>query len=62
MMSIGDLRSTKGFDGEYTLSSESGWKLETTWTIPIGNNNQIYIGSDISTLYGPNTEYLIGKT
>lgn len=59
--SIGGRYTVRGFDGEYSLSSERGWLLRNDLALAIPPvNAELYVGLDYGKLGGPSKEYLIG--
>lgn len=60
--SIGGRYTVRGFDGERTLSSDSGWTVKNTltWQTPIPNQ-ALYVGVDYGHVSGHNTQWLIGR-
>lgn len=62
MISMGNRYTVRGFDGEYTLMSESGWYLRNELASSVPKlHSDIYIGIDVGKVYGPSTEDLVGK-
>ena len=59
--SIGSRWTVRGFDGEQTLSADSGWFIrnELSWVTPL--NNELYLGVDTGEVSGANSGYLLGK-
>lgn len=61
-LSIGGRYSVRGFDGENTLAAESGVVMRNELALPLGKSGQeIYGAWDYGRVYGPSTEYLLGK-
>ena len=60
--SIGGRYTVRGFDGERTLSSDSGWTIKNTltWQTPIPEQ-ALYLGADYGHVSGHNTGWLIGR-
>lgn len=58
--SIGDMYSVRGFDGEQTLSAESGFVIRNELRFPFAKSHQFYLGLDYGKVSGPSTEYLLG--
>lgn len=63
MISLGNRYTVRGFDGEYTLMTESGWFMrnELESTLP-KLKSSVYLGLDVGAVYGPSAENLAGKT
>lgn len=59
--SIGGRYSVRGFDGEQTLSADSGLVLRNELRLPIFKNQQLYAAFDYGKVTGPGSEYLLGK-
>ena len=61
-ISMGNRYTVRGFDGEITLMSESGWywRNEVASYIP-DLHSSLYVGLDLGAVYGPSTEDLLGK-
>lgn len=63
MLSMGNRYTVRGFDGEYTLMSESGWYLRNELAFPLRKaSSEIYVGLDAGAVYGPSSDILVGKT
>lgn len=63
MLSMGNRYTVRGFDGEYTLMSESGWYLRNELAFPLAKvPMEIYAGLDVGAVYGPSSETLVGRT
>jgi hemolysin activation/secretion protein len=61
-LSIGGRFSTRGFDGESSLSGDRGWYLRNELSMPLGESGQsLYIGIDHGRVGGPSSELLAGK-
>lgn len=60
--SIGGRWSVRGFDGERTLSSDSGWTVKNTltWQTPIPQQ-ALYLGVDYGHVSGHNKNWLTGR-
>jgi hemolysin activation/secretion protein len=60
--SIGGRWTVRGFDGERTLSANSGWTVrnELTWQTPVPNH-QLYLGADYGEISGHGSEYNLGN-
>lgn len=60
--SIGGRWTVRGFDGERTLSADSGWTVKNTltWQTPIPQQ-ALYIGADYGHVSGHNKNWLIGR-
>lgn len=62
MISIGNRYTVRGFDGEYTLMSESGWYMRNEISSYIPKlKTSVYMNLDFGAVYGPSTDILIGK-
>jgi len=60
---IGDRHSVRGFDGQMTLASESGWTLRSDVSLMIGDNEQhLYVGLDVGNVSGRSSSYGVGHT
>ncbi|WP_392551972.1 ShlB/FhaC/HecB family hemolysin secretion/activation protein [Orbus wheelerorum] len=59
--SIGSRWSVRGFDGEMSLTADSGWYVrnDLAWVTPL--NNELYLGLDYGEVSGANSGYLLGK-
>ncbi|MDU4444153.1 MAG: ShlB/FhaC/HecB family hemolysin secretion/activation protein [Veillonella sp.] len=55
--------SVRGFSGEETLRGDSGYYVQSEWSLPF-RKQQItpYIGIDIGHVWGPSTETQLGNT
>lgn len=62
-LSIGSRYTVRGYDGEYTLSGDSGFvsRTELGYTIP-KIRQEVYAGFDIGRAWGPHSENLLGQT
>ncbi|MDK9583692.1 ShlB/FhaC/HecB family hemolysin secretion/activation protein [Lelliottia wanjuensis] len=60
--SIGGRWTVRGFDGERTLSADSGWTLrnELSWQTPLPNH-QLYLGLDYGRISGQGNDYNLGN-
>ncbi len=59
---IGDRYTVRGFDGESSLSAESGWLLRNELGVAIGATGQeFYLGLDHGEVAGPSSKLLVGK-
>ncbi|MGL5512901.1 MAG: ShlB/FhaC/HecB family hemolysin secretion/activation protein, partial [Sporomusa sp.] len=58
--SIGGRYSVRGFDGEQTLSAESGIVARNELRFPLASHHQFYTAVDYGKVRGPSTEYLLG--
>ncbi|QXB07859.1 ShlB/FhaC/HecB family hemolysin secretion/activation protein (plasmid) [Providencia rettgeri] len=60
--SIGGRWTVRGFDGERTLSADSGWTVKNTltWQTPIPQQ-ALYIGADYGHVSGHNADWRIGN-
>lgn len=62
-LSIGNLYTVRGFDGEYTLSSESGWYLRNEIASRIEPwHSDVYVAMDVGAVYGKSVAWLVGRT
>lgn len=62
-ISIGNRYTVRGFNGEYTLSSESGWYLQNELASRIAPwHSDVYVALDIGAVYGKSVEWLVGRT
>ncbi|EGO65108.1 polypeptide-transport-associated domain-containing protein [Acetonema longum DSM 6540] len=61
LFSIGGRYTVRGFDGEQTLSAESGFFIRNEIQIPLNKTNQLYTALDYGRITGPSTQYLLGK-
>ncbi|RXN92828.1 ShlB/FhaC/HecB family hemolysin secretion/activation protein [Achromobacter aloeverae] len=60
---IGNRYAVRGFDGQMTLSAESGWSLRNELALALGNSGQqLYTGVDAGRVSGPAAQYLAGQT
>jgi len=54
--------TVRGFDGEASLSAESGWLIRNELAAVLGNSAQeIYLGIDHGEVGGPSSSLLVGK-
>lgn len=61
-LAIGGRWTVRGFDGDNSLSAENGWYLRNELDIPIGGANITpYLAFDIGHVWGPSSEWLLGK-
>lgn len=61
-ISMGNRYTVRGFDGEYTLTGESGWYVSQEISSHIQKiNSDVYIGLDVGAVYGPSTDILMGR-
>lgn len=59
---IGGRYTVRGFDGESSLSGDSGWLLRQELGWALGNNGQeFYLGIDAGGVDGQSAEFLAGK-
>ena len=58
--SIGNRYTVRGFDGEQTLSAESGWYVQNELMLPLGDTN-VYYGLDYGQVSGPSAAGLSSK-
>ncbi|CDL78967.1 ShlB/FhaC/HecB family hemolysin secretion/activation protein [Xenorhabdus cabanillasii] len=61
--SIGNRWTVRGFDGERTLSADTGWVLRNTlsWQTPLPDQ-QLYLGADYGRVGGRHLDRIIGRT
>jgi hemolysin activation/secretion protein len=60
---IGNRYAVRGFDGQMTLSSESGWALRNDLALQLGASaQQAYVGLDAGQVLGPAVRWLAGRT
>lgn len=59
--SIGGRYTVRGFDGEQTLSAESGLIIRNEIRLPISKTSQIYTALDYGKVSGPSAQYLLGS-
>lgn len=60
---IGGRYSVRGFDGESSLSSESGWLVRNELSAALGESGQeLYAGLDHGEVGGPSSDLLVGKS
>lgn len=63
MIAIGGRYTVRGFDSNYSLQGESGGYFRQELAFPFEKVPvQAFIGFDIGYVYGPSTEYSLGKT
>lgn len=61
-LSIGNRYTVRGFDGEQTLSAETGWYLRNELSIPIENSGQeVYLALDMGQIGGKSADQSPGK-
>ncbi|MBU0587054.1 MAG: ShlB/FhaC/HecB family hemolysin secretion/activation protein [Gammaproteobacteria bacterium] len=59
---IGGRYTVRGFDGESSLSAESGWLLRNELGATLGESGQeLYVGLDHGEVSGPSSDLLVGK-
>ncbi|WP_299998584.1 ShlB/FhaC/HecB family hemolysin secretion/activation protein [uncultured Cedecea sp.] len=60
--SLGGRWTVRGFDGERTLSSDSGWTVKNTltWQTPIPQQS-LYLGVDYGHVSGHNKNWMVGQ-
>lgn len=59
---IGGRYTVRGFDGESSLSAESGWLLRNELGASLGESGQeLYVGLDHGEVSGPSSDLLVGK-
>ena len=62
-ISIGGRYSVRGYDGEVTLSADNGFVFRNELALPLGQSGQqVYAGLDLGRVWGPDDEYLLGKS
>ncbi|WP_454690810.1 ShlB/FhaC/HecB family hemolysin secretion/activation protein [Achromobacter aloeverae] len=60
---IGNRYAVRGFDGQMTLSAESGWSWRNELALALGDSGQqLYTGVDAGRVSGPAAKYLAGQT
>ncbi|WVD70136.1 ShlB/FhaC/HecB family hemolysin secretion/activation protein [Orbus wheelerorum] len=59
--SIGSRWTVRGFDGELSLSADSGWYIRNELALATPFNNELYLGLDYGEVSGANSGYLLGK-
>jgi hemolysin activation/secretion protein len=60
---IGNRYAVRGFDGQMTLSAESGWVLRNDLSLNLGDSGQqLYTGVDAGHVSGPAADFLAGRT
>jgi hemolysin activation/secretion protein len=60
---IGNRYAVRGFDGEMTLSAESGWALRNDLSLNLGDSGQqLYTGVDVGRVSGPAAAFLQSRT
>ena len=60
--SIGGRYTVRGFDGEQSLSAESGYIIRQELSFPIiKKQHQLYTALDYGKVSGPSTKFLLGK-
>ena len=63
MVSIGGRYTVRGFDGEYTLTGESGWYWQNEIAAYFQElDASLYIGLDLGMIYGPSVETQFGHS
>lgn len=59
---IGGRYTVRGFDGESSLSAESGWLVRNELSMALGTSGQeLYAGLDHGKVSGPSSDLLVGK-
>lgn len=59
---IGGRYTVRGFDGESSLSAESGWLIRNELSVALGESGQeFYLGLDHGEVGGPSSDLLVGK-
>jgi hemolysin activation/secretion protein len=60
--SIGSRYTVRGFDGERSLSADSGWLWRNEWATPLGQSPySVYAALDLGGVSGPAAQTLLGK-
>jgi hemolysin activation/secretion protein len=60
---IGNRYAVRGFDGQMTLSAESGWSWRNDLSVNLGDSGQqLYTGVDAGRVSGPAAQFLAGQT
>lgn len=57
---LGGRYTVRGFDGEASLSGESGWLWRNDLGLALGGGQELYIGADVGHVRGPSTEFQPG--
>lgn len=57
---IGGRYTVRGFDGETSLSGESGWLWRNDIGLALGGGQELYVGADVGRVRGPSTESQLG--
>ncbi|VBB09343.1 polypeptide-transport-associated shlb-type [Lucifera butyrica] len=60
-LSIGNRYTVRGFDGEQTLSGETGWYWRNELSFPQANSGEFYLGLDCGHVYGPTSALSPGR-
>ena len=61
--SIGGRYTVRGFDGESTLTAESGFFVRNELDFPVAKTaHSVYLGLDFGKVFGPGTVFLSGDT
>ena len=57
---IGGRYTVRGFDGEMSLSGESGWLWRNELGLAVGGGQELYVGADVGRVRGPSTQSQLG--
>ena len=57
---IGGRYTVRGFDGEVSLSGESGWLWRNDLGLALGGGQEFYVGADVGHVRGPSTAQQLG--
>lgn len=57
---IGGRYTVRGFDGEASLSGESGWLWRNDLGLALGGGQELYLGADVGHVRGPSTQWQLG--
>ena len=57
---IGGRYTVRGFDGEASLSGDSGWLWRNDIGLALGGGQELYLGADLAHVRGPSTEQQLG--
>lgn len=57
---LGGRYTVRGFDGEASLSGESGWLWRNDLGLSLGGGQELYVGADVGRVRGPSTKFQLG--
>lgn len=57
---LGGRYTVRGFDGEASLSGESGWLWRNDLGLALGGGQELYVGADVGHVRGPSPRFQLG--